>query len=363
MRADEGFNAGGMSATGRVKHLVVLLAAGLVLAWQVFSVPAEALANTKRPIQPRDRNPVPQPHQVQTRSGPLKQARTALIPFQTAPFPFRGNLPGSGNPFLNVSQEGRLGHATGYGRVYWEDETYSDPRVLLHIPKGYDVRRPTLMVVFFHGHGATLERDVLMRQKVVEQISRSGANAVLIAPQLAIDAADSSAGRFWEPGAFGKFMGEAAEQLAKLHGTPRSVRTFASSPVMLVAYSGGYLTAASCIARGGLGRRIKGVVLLDALYGELDTFASWLEKDRSAFLVSAYLGSTLDKNAELSHRLTARGIEYSSTLGKYVQRGSITILPGYRGDGIPITHRDFVTHAWADQPISDVLRRLREYRP
>jgi 4-amino-4-deoxy-L-arabinose transferase-like glycosyltransferase len=46
-----------------------------------------------------------------------------------------------------------------------------------------------------------------------------------------------------------------------------------------------------------------------------------------------------------------------------VRSSSITILPGFRSDGTPITHRDFVTHAWADQPISDILRRLREFRP
>jgi hypothetical protein len=339
-----------------------LWVAALSLFAAAVTAPAAA-ADKVRPVQPRDRSAVPQPHQVQTRSGPLKQAKTALVPFQTAPFPYRGTLPGSGSPFLNITHEGRLGHSTPFGRVYWEDETYNDPRVLLYIPKGYDVRRPTIMVVFFHGHGATLERDVIARQKVAEQISRSGANAVLVAPQLALDASDSSAGRFWEPGAFGKFMGEAAEQLALLHGDRKSVRTFASSPVMIVAYSGGYLTAASCLSHGGLGRRIRGVVLLDALYGELDTFTSWLEKDRSAFLVSAYLGSTLDENAALSHRLTARGIPFSSSLGKYVTKGSITILPGYRADGTPITHRDFVTHAWADQPISDILRRLREFRP
>ena len=105
------------------------------------------------------------------------------------------------------------------------------------------------------------------------------------------------------------------------------------------------------------------MVLLDALYGELDKFATWIENDRSAFFVSAYLDSTREKNAELAHRLTARGIPFSSSLEKYVTKGSITILPGYRADGTPITHRDFVTHAWADQPISDILRRLREFRP
>ena len=173
------------------KCLAAALAAiSVMMIPLAHSLAAQPSTKTASPAQPRDRNPVPQPHQVQTRSGPLKQAKTALIPFQTAPFPFRGNMPDSGEPFLNVSHEGRLGHTTPYGRTYWEDETYSDPRVLLHIPKGYDIRRPTLIVVFFHGHGATLERDVLARQKVTEQISRSGANAVLIAPQLAIDAAE-----------------------------------------------------------------------------------------------------------------------------------------------------------------------------
>ena len=101
----------------------------------------------------------------------------------------------------------------------------------------------------------------MRRQRVADQISRSGANAVLIAPQFAVDAADSSAGRFWEPGAFGRFMGEAAQALAKLHGGPKSIRTFASAPVIFVAYSGGYLAAASCAVNGGINKRLRGVVL------------------------------------------------------------------------------------------------------
>ena len=41
------------------------------------------------------------------------------------------------------------------------------------------------MVVFLHGHGATLQRDVIDRQRVPEQVSEAGINAVLVAPQLA----------------------------------------------------------------------------------------------------------------------------------------------------------------------------------
>jgi len=300
----------------------------------------------------------PKPQPVQSRSAPLAKARTALVPFQTAPFPYRGATPGTGAPFLDVDQNGRRGHTTPYGRLYWEDETYSDNRVLLHLPKGFDARRPSLMLVFFHGHGATLERDVLRRQRVADQISRSGANVVLIAPQFAVDAADSSAGRFWEPGAFGRFMGEAAEALAKMHGDRKTVRTFASAPVIFVAYSGGYLAAASCAINGGINKRLRGVVLLDALYGELGKFASWIENDRSAFFVSAYLGSTREKNSELAGILSARDIDYATALDRPLHQGDVALLSG----GENVTHRSFVTQAWVDNPIEDLLRRLPGYR-
>ena len=71
-------------------------------------------------------------------------------------------------------------------------------------------------MVFFHGNGATLERDVLAQQLVPQQIPDSGVNAVLLAPQLAVDAADSSAGKFWQPGGFKRFMDELVAHLARL---------------------------------------------------------------------------------------------------------------------------------------------------
>ena len=77
-----------------------------------------------------------------------------------------------------------------------------------------------MIVVFFHGNGATLERDVRDRQLVPQQISDSGVNAVLLAPQLAVNAADSSAGKFWQPGGFKRFMDESASHLARLTGDP-----------------------------------------------------------------------------------------------------------------------------------------------
>ncbi|MBA2127566.1 alpha/beta hydrolase [Hyphomicrobium methylovorum] len=327
------------------------LAAGIG-AGLAFASGARAVARkgNKRPIAPSKT-------QVQSRSAPLKSARTALVPFDAAPFPYHGSLPGSSTPFLNVNENGRKGHRTRSGHVYWEDQTYNDNRVLLHIPKGFDIRRPALMLVFFHGHGATLERDVLARQKVPGQISASNANVVLVAPQLAVDAKDSSAGKFWQPGAFGRFIGEAGQQLSHLHGDRKSRRTFASMPIVIVAYSGGYVAAASAIERGGLKKRVRGVVLLDSLYGDLDKFAKWIEADPSAFFVSVYLGSTRNQNAQLEGILAAHDVTVSGEIDNRLASGGVAVVPGGGG-----RHRDLLTRAWVENPIIDLLDRLPEYK-
>ncbi len=166
------------------------------------------------------------------------------------------------------------------------------------------------MVVFFHGHGATLARDVRDRQQVPAQITAAGANAVLVAPQFAVDAADSSAGKFWEPNGFKRFLDEAAVKLARLYGDPRRVDTFANMPIVLVAYSGGFGPTLSVLDRGGVRSRIRGVVLLDALYAGIDKFANWIADNRSTFFVSSYTPHTAHHNADLERLLAQHAISY-----------------------------------------------------
>jgi hypothetical protein len=230
--------------------------------------------------------------------------------------------------------------------------------VLLHIPQGFDPNKPAVMVVFYHGHGATLTRDVLNRQQVAEQISESGANAVLVAPQLAYDARSSNPGKLWESGAFARMVREASSQLTRLYGDPRAAKAFDSMPVIIVAYSGGYLSAATSIERGGLKGRVRGIVLLDALYGELGGFASWVNQNRSGFFVSSWTQSTRGRNAELERMLGDRDVTVARALKTSNLNGKVVFLPGEDG----IRHRDFVNHAWADKPIKDILVRLPEYR-
>lgn len=288
----------------------------------------------------------------------LKRAKTALIEFGSAPFPYDGMMPGTDTPFLDVVKGERKGHRSKFGHVFWADQTYRERRVLLHIPKGYDFTRPGVMVVFFHGHGATLRRDVRDRQLVPAQVSASGINAVLVAPQFAFSAPDSSAGKFWKPGGFAKFIQEAEKKLAELHGNPLAAQAFANMPVVIVAYSGGYLAAAYCLEVGGVESRVRGVVLLDAIYGEMDKFDAWISNNRTAFFISAFSESTEKQNAAFKTMLTEHEIAFDVQLKQSKWKHGVTFL----ATAPETKHEDFVTQAWADYPIRDILRRLDEYR-
>ena len=286
------------------------------------------------------------------------EAKTSLVDFETAPFPYHGNMPGSDRPFLNAGEEGHRGHVNFRGHVLWESATYSDDRVLLHIPPGFDPKRPAVMVVFFHGHGADLARDVRDRQLLPAQITAAGANAVLVAPQFAFDAADSSAGKFWEPDGFKRFLDEAAQKLATMYGDPRSAPTFQNMPIVIVAYSGGFGPTLAVLDRGGANSRVRGLVLLDALYAGIDTFADWIAHNRSTFFVSSYTPYTEHHNADLEHLLNERSVPYGSELRRNHLQGTVTFLPA--GD---VPHRDFVTHAWTDNPVTDILARMDDVDP
>ena len=249
---------------------------------------------------------------------------------KSSAFPYFGKNPRTEEPFLNVCKGERRGHRSYSGRVYWQDETYNDNRVLMHVPENFDARKPGVIVVFFHGNGATLERDVRDRQMVPQQISDSGVNAVLLAPQLAVDAADSSAGKFWQPGGFKRFMDESADHLARLYGDPTSAKAFANMPVVIVGYSGGFVPAAWSLEVGGITNASRGVFLLDAVYGELDKFASWIENNRTGFFVSSYTRYTKRRDQELMAMLREKGIAYREDMDGPLRPGSVVFVADAR---------------------------------
>jgi len=288
----------------------------------------------------------------------MNGANVAFAEFKTSAFPYHGLIPpdednDKSRPFLDVDNGGRLGHTSPRGGLLWEDTTYSDRHVLIAAGPDFDPGRPGALVVYFHGNQTTLARDVVGRQQIARQLAQSALNGVLVAPQLALDANDSSAGNFWRPGAFAQFLDEAEAKLAELY--PNASRAaFRRMPVVIVAYSGGYMPAAYSLAEGGAANRIRGVALFDALYGEEDKFAHWIEGARAnAFFVSAYSGSTHDRNVALRARLERDGVQVQHGLPDGLRPGTVAFI-----DSGDVRHEDFVNVAWTSDPLRDILSRV-----
>jgi hypothetical protein len=111
------------------------------------------------------------------------------------------------------------------------------------------------------------------------------------------------------------------------------------------------------VHHGGIGNRLQGVVLFDALYGEVDTFTNWVARKKQAFFVSTYTASTEPRNLQMQKLLTERQIAFTTALEPRLEPGSIAFLPAPKD----ADHHSFLTYAWVGDPLKDLLERLRRY--
>lgn len=352
--------------TARTRRALIAAAAGLLAGGGAARAFAQYLKPPpgKPPTAPAPAKP---PVVKAPPADPLaivKSPVTRVQSFGSAPFPYTGPGEDGRTPFYDVIDAlKRRGHRTPSGDVLMEQITYSDDRTLLYVPAGFDPRRPALIVMFFHGHGSVIERTVT-EADLPRQIAESGANAVLVAPQFAYDAADSSPGKFWRPGAFARFVDEAATKLARLL-TPQGADlrrlsgVFNLAPVMLVAFSGGYKPAAYVLARGGAAHRIHSVVLLDALYDEEEKFAAWFAgARRRAFLASFYTESTAANQAKLRDLLAKRRIASILSLPASFAHG----IAMFVASGTIERHARFVLEGPPRDPVKTILAAIPGYR-
>ena len=123
---------------------------------------------------------------------------------------------------------------------------------------------------------------------------------------------------------------------------------------MIVAYSGGYDPAAFSLALGGAANRVKGVILLDAAFGQTDKFIDWVARNRRrAFFFSAFSKSSAAGNGEIEAGLTDKHVDYDEELPRTLAPGKIAFL-NVENAG----HEDFVTEAWVEQPLARLLARI-----
>lgn len=169
-----------------------------------------------------------------------------------------------------------LAHAPFPAQGSW----HQDSTVIAFIPHHHRVARDASVsvVVHFHGHHTTAERAITAHQ-LKEQLFESKQNAILLVPQLAVMAADSSAGKLESNGGLGRMVAEALRVLdtaaVRAATGPAALPSGATIGRLCVsAHSGGFHAAATSLKNGGV--PVQEVYLFDALYADVDTFKDWV---------------------------------------------------------------------------------------
>ncbi|MGE5146739.1 MAG: alpha/beta hydrolase [Candidatus Eiseniibacteriota bacterium] len=235
-----------------------------------------------------------------------------------------------------------------------EPRHFRDDRVLFHVPRQFDPARPFALIVYFHGHRTELRRTLLGEHDLARQADESGANVVLVAPQMALDAADSHPGKLAEPEGLDRFLDEAARVLAREAGMERAA--VARAPVILAGFSGGYRGVAYCLERGGADRRVQGVVLLDAIYGEVERLRAWISvAGRHAFFLCLYGESSRDGTERLAAALAEEGIPVAARYPERLAPGAVHLVP------VDTPHDRIPLDGPPARPLADILRRLPSF--
>jgi hypothetical protein len=156
---------------------------------------------------------------------------------------------------------------------------------------------------------------------------------------------------------FAQFLAESADRLGRLHGDHRAREAFERATVVLTGYSGGYHPLAYALAVGGATERVRGVLLLDALYNDHDKFLDWLATKPNAFFVSTYGPLVKRQNEQFQKQLAERRIRFTTGFPPHFVPG----INAFLEVGKEVKHRDFVTQAWSPDPLKVLLSRVPGY--
>jgi len=201
------------------------------------------------------------------------------------------------------------------------DSPYDDASVFVFVPEGFTDRDGVSVVTHLHGWGTEID-EFIPTQRLAEQLALSGRDAILIAPQGPVQANDGDFGALMDPGGHAALV---RDVLAVLYR-----EDYVTHPVLaelaLTAHSGGYLATAAILDNADL--PVSVVHLFDALYGESDTFAAFV--DGGGVLRSAYTatGGTDAENAAFADTLLARGVSVGTSFADdALLATSVTIGP------------------------------------
>jgi hypothetical protein len=193
------------------------------------------------------------------------------------------------------------------GKTYPAEAHYRDSSVMMFVPKGFKAAKTLDVVVYLHGWNNSID-TATAQFRIVEQFAESRKNAVLIFPEGPRFAPDSFGGKLEDSCGLQRLL---AETMETLHRT-KSINAKLGN-VLLAGHSGAYRAISYMLLRGGV--PVREVWLFDALYGQTEKFAHWLETDckrlRGRF-INIYTdgGGTKVETEKLMEDLTAWNVPF-----------------------------------------------------
>lgn len=170
----------------------------------------------------------------------------------------------------------------------------SGPDAAVAVPSRFDPTQPLRLCVYFRGFSSCVtsiigDREVACSpggprrgfSALGNQLEASGANLILVLPELRREAQSGDPGALRNAGAFDAMMNEILGRLEPL--VPglgrRSMSDVARLGVM--SHSGGYQAVAQVVRAAP--PSLRSVALLDSLYGEDSKFAAWISAHATGF--------------------------------------------------------------------------------
>ncbi|MEI7907267.1 MAG: hypothetical protein WCI84_07920, partial [Bacteroidota bacterium] len=180
-------------------------------------------------------------------------------------------------------------------------EHYTDSSVAIFIPKGFKPTANIDIVVYFHGWYNNLD-SACAQFKLIEQFAESKKNALFVFPEGPKDSPDSFGGRVEETGGLKNLVNDVLMFLKK----KKRIRSTNMGKIILAGHSGAYRVISYALMRGGVTKNISDVILFDALYGQTEKFAYWIDNYKGRF-VNIYTDSGGTKNESESLMADLKG--------------------------------------------------------
>jgi hypothetical protein len=181
------------------------------------------------------------------------------------------------------------------GKTFSGAAHYSDSSTYIFVPDYFDKKKPFVFVFYFHGWGNNID-TALIQFQLKEQFYNAHINAVFVFPEGPQNAPDSYAGKWEQSIVFNNFMKELEPFLVER----KVIDAKPVKPSMIIAgHSGAYRVMSYILLHSNY--NCKSIILFDALYGEIEKFAMYLQMHPLTKFINIYTneGGTMQNSKDL----------------------------------------------------------------